>query len=53
MSEDREKWQKENEEPAAEATDDEDVEAHQFAAAPEKHWGKGDGEREKHWGKDT
>lgn len=51
MSEDRQKHVHEHEEPEADATvEDDDVEAHQFAAyAKHPH---GDDERERHWGKD-
>jgi hypothetical protein len=51
MSE-HEKHMKEHDEPEADVTteEDDDVEAHQFAAAPAKHSHGGD-ERERHWDK--
>jgi hypothetical protein len=51
MSEDREKWQKENEEFDPDAEEN-DVEAHQLGEGYARHGGK-DQERERHGGKDS
>jgi hypothetical protein len=51
MSEDREKWIKENDEVDADAEEN-DVEAHALGGEYARHGGK-DTERERHGGKDT